>query len=176
MKRLFPVLAALLVFAASGCAPKVDVEAEQATIREMIMEWNNAANAKDVERMVALFSDDASILPPNTPILTGKEGIRKVWSELVERPGLSESTQVTKVGYPAQATWATRSVLTKARGTTRKGTRSPSAASGYQSIRNSLTGLGNACSTSGTQTFRQRALLRSSSRISGTQIYLCREA
>ncbi len=97
MKKLFPIVATLLVLAVSGCAPQVDVEAEQAAIRDMAIEWVNAANAKDVERMVSGFTDGASVLPPNAPIATGKEAIRKVWSELAEMPGLSESTQVTKV-------------------------------------------------------------------------------
>jgi uncharacterized protein (TIGR02246 family) len=97
MKKLFPIVATLLVLAISGCAPQVDVEAEQAAIRNMAIEWVDAANAKDVEGMVSGYTDDASLLPPNAPIATGKEAIRKVWSELAERPGLSESTQVTKV-------------------------------------------------------------------------------
>ena len=52
MKTLFPIVATLLVLAISGCAPQVDIEAEEAAIREMDVEWMNAANAKDVERLV----------------------------------------------------------------------------------------------------------------------------
>jgi uncharacterized protein (TIGR02246 family) len=76
---------------------RIDVEAERAAIRRMTMAWVNAATAKDVEGMVVGFADDASLLPPNAPLAAGKEAIRTVWSELVERPGLSESTEVTKV-------------------------------------------------------------------------------
>jgi len=76
---------------------RIDVEAERAAIRGMTMEWVNAATAKDVEGMVVGFADDASLLPPNAPVAAGKEAIRTVWSELVERPGLSQSTEATTV-------------------------------------------------------------------------------
>lgn len=76
---------------------RIDVEAERAAIRGMTMEWVNAATAKDVEGMVVGFADDASLLAPNAPLAAGKEAIRTVWSELVERPGLSQSAEATTV-------------------------------------------------------------------------------
>ncbi len=97
MRRMGLFLVALLVFATGGCAPTADVEADEAAIRDMASAWVDAANAKDVERMVSGYTDDASLFRPNAPIATGKEAIRKVLSKLTERPGLSESNQVTKV-------------------------------------------------------------------------------
>ena len=97
MRRLGLFIVALLVFATGGCAPTADVEADEAAIRDMASAWVDAANAKDVERMVSGYTDDASLFRPNAPIATGKEAIRKVLSKLTERPGLSESNQVTKV-------------------------------------------------------------------------------
>ena len=97
MRRLGLFLVALMVFATGGCASTADGEADEAAIRETTNEWMNAANAKDVERMVSGYTDDASLFRPNAPIATGKEAIRKVLSKLTERPGLSESNQVTKV-------------------------------------------------------------------------------
>ena len=97
MRRLGLFLVALLVFATGGCAPTADVEADEAAIRDMASAWVDAANAKDVERMVSGYTDDASLFRPNVPIANGKEAIRKVLSKLTETPGLSESNQVTKV-------------------------------------------------------------------------------
>jgi ketosteroid isomerase-like protein len=97
MKKLFTVMATLFVLAASGCAPQVDVEAEADAIRSMSNEWLNAARAKDVDRIMADFSADASVLAPNAPIATGTEAIRQVWSDMVESPGFAVDTQVTKV-------------------------------------------------------------------------------
>ncbi len=99
MKILFPILATVLVLAASGCAPPaVDTAAEEAAIREMDVEWMNAANAKDVERMLGLYTDDASLYPPNLAIVTGKEAIRTYYSQLVESPGFVTSLETTNVG------------------------------------------------------------------------------
>ena len=97
MRRLGLFLVALLVFATGGCAPTADVEADEAAIRETAVEWENAANAKDVERLVDLYADDASLFPPNAPLVTGKEAIGTVWSELIESPGFATSLQTTKV-------------------------------------------------------------------------------
>lgn len=99
MKKLFPIVATMLVFALSGCAPPaVDTAAEEAAIREMDVEWMNAANAKDVERMLGLYTDDASLYPPNLAIVTGKEAIRTYYSQLVESPGFVTSLETTNVG------------------------------------------------------------------------------
>ncbi len=97
MKKLYPALVILLVLAISGCAPQMDVEAEEAAIRETANEWMNAANAKDVERLVDLYAADASLFPPNAPLATGKEAIGTVWSEFIESPGFATSLQTTKV-------------------------------------------------------------------------------
>ncbi len=98
MRKIGVFLAALLALAVSGCAPQVDVEAEEAAIREMDVEWMNAANAKDVERLVDLYAADASLFPPNAPIVTGKEAIRTHYSQVVESPGFVISAETTNVG------------------------------------------------------------------------------
>jgi uncharacterized protein (TIGR02246 family) len=100
MSRVVVLLAAsLVVVLASGCAqqPQVDVQAEQAAIRQAGVEWMNAANAKDVDRIVGLYTEDASLFPPNAPLVTGKEAMAPLWSEMVEAPGFSTSLRTTKV-------------------------------------------------------------------------------
>jgi len=96
MNKLFLVLAALLVFAASGCAPKVDVEAERAALLQVDADWAKAAVAKDLERTVSFLADDAVMLPPNAPIMTGKDAIGKLWSELFAAPGFAISWQASQ--------------------------------------------------------------------------------
>ncbi len=97
MRRIGLFSVALLVFATGGCAPTTDVEADEAAIRETTNEWMNAANARDVERLVDLYAADASLFPPNAPLVTGKEAIRTVWSQMVESPSVTSSLQTTKV-------------------------------------------------------------------------------
>jgi hypothetical protein len=52
MKKLFPIVATLLVLAISGCAPQVDVEADEAAIRNLETEVVAAENAGDVDASI----------------------------------------------------------------------------------------------------------------------------
>ncbi|MFB3127554.1 MAG: DUF4440 domain-containing protein [Candidatus Acidiferrales bacterium] len=98
MRKIVISLAALLALAVSGCAPQVDVEAEAAAIREATdVEWLEAGQAKDLDRWVSFHTDDASLLPPNAPIVTGKEAIRAFVSKLISTPGWAASWQTTKI-------------------------------------------------------------------------------
>ena len=98
MKKLLLIVATLLMLAVSGCAPQVDVEAEAAAIRETTdVEWLEAGQAKDLDRWVSFYTDDALLFPPNGPLVTGKEAIRAVGSEWLSTPGFAISWQTTKV-------------------------------------------------------------------------------
>jgi len=98
MKKLFPIVATLLVLAVSGCAPQVDVEADKAAIRDLMdVQLLNAQQAKDVDTVLSVFADDASVFSPNAPIVTGKEAIRARLSELHSGPRVAISWQTTKV-------------------------------------------------------------------------------
>ncbi len=98
MSRIVTSLAALLVLAVSGCAPQVDVEADKAAIRQVgDVQWLNAEQAKDVDTVLSVFADDASVFSPNAPIVTGKEAIRARLSELHSGPRVAISWQTTKV-------------------------------------------------------------------------------
>ena len=98
MRKIVISLVALLVLAANGCAPQVDIAAEQAAIRDLTdVQWLNAEQAKDVDTVLSFFADDASVLSPNAPIVTGKEAIRARLSEEYSGPGFAISWQTTKV-------------------------------------------------------------------------------
>ncbi len=97
MKTLFPIVATLLVLAISGCAPQVDVAVEEAAIRSEDADCLKAWAAKDVDRGLSCYSDDASVFPSNGPIATGKEAIRAVWSQMFETPGFALSWDISKL-------------------------------------------------------------------------------
>jgi uncharacterized protein (TIGR02246 family) len=71
--------------------------ADEAAIREADLAWTKAAGAKDLEATLSYYTDDGSILPPNAPIATGKEAVRKVWTELMAAPGFAISWQPVQV-------------------------------------------------------------------------------
>jgi uncharacterized protein (TIGR02246 family) len=87
---------ALLSFAFVSTASAGDMKIEQA-LRDLDAQWSAAAAAKDVDKTVSFYSDDAIVMPPNAPSATKKEAIRKVWQDLLASPGLGISWKTTKV-------------------------------------------------------------------------------
>ena len=87
---------ALLSFAFAGTASAGDMKIEQG-LRDLDAQWSAAAAAKDVDKTVSFYSDDAIVMPPNASAATTKEAIRKVWQDLLASPGLGISWKTTKV-------------------------------------------------------------------------------
>lgn len=71
--------------------------ADERTLRDLDAQWSAAAGAKDVDKTVSYYSEDAIVLPPNAPSATTKEAIRSVWKDLLTSPGVAVSWTVTKV-------------------------------------------------------------------------------
>src|SRR5687768_7430544 len=74
------VLAVAAAIAISACAPAppaaVDTSAEEATLKGITSMWFDAYNAGDVDRMAALYADDAVLMPPHAPVARGRDAIR----------------------------------------------------------------------------------------------------
>jgi len=51
-------------------------------IRDTDIAFSKAGAAKDLERFLAFYAQDASVFPPNLPLATGKEAIRTFFSQL----------------------------------------------------------------------------------------------
>ena len=86
----------LLSFAFIGTASAADKEIEQ-TLRALDNQWSAAAAAKDVDKTVSYYSDDAVVMPPNSPSATTKEAIRGAWKEVLTSPGAATSWKATMV-------------------------------------------------------------------------------
>jgi uncharacterized protein (TIGR02246 family) len=71
--------------------------ASEDAVRATAAAWNQAFIAKDVEKIVSFYADDASLFPPGSGIDTGKEAIHAAWVALVTTPGFSASINTTKV-------------------------------------------------------------------------------
>ena len=82
-KTLASILIMLGVF--SNCMPPVALATgtseDEAAIRANSGSWPVAHNAGDIDRMVALYADDAVLLPPDAPAVTGRAAIRKYLTE-----------------------------------------------------------------------------------------------
>ena len=57
--------------------------ADEKALRDADAEWSKAAGAKDLDKTVSFYADDALVLPPNEAAVTSKDGIRSLWKGLI---------------------------------------------------------------------------------------------
>ncbi len=57
--------------------------ADEQAVRDADAQWAKAAAAKDLDKTVSFYSDDAVVLPPNQAAVTTKDGIRALWKDLI---------------------------------------------------------------------------------------------
>ena len=93
-KTLF--LTIMLGLASGAVCLAGDSKAEQA-LRDADDAWSKAAASKDLDKTVSYYSADARVLPPNAPIATTKDAIRKLWADMLASPGLVISWKANKV-------------------------------------------------------------------------------
>jgi len=99
MTRINVTAFALLLIAgvSLSIAQKANPDDDEQAIRKLDKEWSAAAQTKDVDKTVSFYSDDASALPFNAPIATGKDQIRQVWAHLTSLPGFALTFGPTKI-------------------------------------------------------------------------------
>jgi len=79
------VLATLITFGACAPAapPPVDTSADEAAMQAATKTWGEAFNAGEVDRIVALYAEDAVVMPPNAPAVSGSAAIREFMAAFV---------------------------------------------------------------------------------------------
>ena len=86
-KKVFPsACLTLLVFFILICAGLAaeSKSADQQAVRDADAEWSKVAGAKDLDKTVSYYADDAVVLPPNQPMVTSKDGIRNLWKGFLD--------------------------------------------------------------------------------------------
>ena len=89
MRMLTPLVFAVgAVLAVNACAPAAtpatdtastsaaDIAADEAALKAATLTWMDAYNAGEVEKIVALYAEDAVLMPPHAPVANGHAGIR----------------------------------------------------------------------------------------------------
>ena len=66
-----------------GTPASADSKPEKA-VRDADAEWSKVAVAKDLDKTVAFYADDAVVLPPNQSAVTNKDGIRNLWKGFLD--------------------------------------------------------------------------------------------
>jgi len=53
--------------------------ADEKAVRDADEQWSKVAAAKDLDKTVSFYADNAVVLPPNQAAVTTKDGIRNLW-------------------------------------------------------------------------------------------------
>jgi ketosteroid isomerase-like protein len=92
----------LLVAAAAlaGCkaAPVPITDADRAAVIAMDSAFAAAANAGNVDGMVANYAPDAMVMPPEAPMAHGTDQIRSLWTGMASQKGTLQLIQETADG------------------------------------------------------------------------------
>lgn len=92
--RKFTVISLTSLLLLAGCnsappapaTPAVDVAAEQGKIRDLETAWAAAALAKDLEKSVSFYADNAILLNAGVPAAKGKDAIHAAWKDMLADP------------------------------------------------------------------------------------------
>lgn len=98
-KKLFAWVssAVLLSFVFFCTASAADTNAIEKALRDLDGQWSAAAGAKDLDKTISYYAEDAMVLPPNSSSATTREAIRNTWKDLLASPGVAISWKATKV-------------------------------------------------------------------------------
>lgn len=94
-----------LLYLLTGCSqptvvnqPPPDTRpADEKTIRDASNEWNNVTQAKDLDKFMAYYADDAIRMKNNSPSITGRDNIRADWQKLFSTPDTNLAFKTTSV-------------------------------------------------------------------------------
>jgi uncharacterized protein (TIGR02246 family) len=116
MRRLL-VGAVLGALVGTGCVSRESPSAARSRILELDRQWAEAAAARDVERALSFWADDAVVFPPGRPAVAGKPAIRAFVVQSFETPGFgiswkTENVVVSRSGDFAYGTGTNRVTFT----------------------------------------------------------------
>src|SRR5205085_10398229 len=80
-----------------GARSLVAQSADEKSIRALSQQWQQYIAEKNVDRIVALHTSDAVVMPSNSPAAKGAGSIRAMYNDLVNTPGLKLHWNPTKI-------------------------------------------------------------------------------
>ncbi|WNH13999.1 YybH family protein [Thalassobellus suaedae] len=100
--KIFTVIITVIIATSWSCKqenknPEKEETPKSATVEElgqMNRDFAKALNAKDAVAAAAVYSKNASILPPNEPIVTGRANIQAYWQGAIDA-GIIDATVKT---------------------------------------------------------------------------------
>lgn len=101
MTKNFPISALLFTFLslASGCNnTATPIKATPEELSQMNKDFAKALLAKDAKAAAELYAEDASLLPPNEPIVSGRANIQKYWQGAIDAGIIDVSVSTIATG------------------------------------------------------------------------------
>jgi uncharacterized protein (TIGR02246 family) len=83
----------------SACTPPPPPDtsaADIAAVKAVEAEWVKAAATKDADKFVAHYTEDAAVLLPNAPLITGRAAARDAFKPLLADPNFALTFQSTQ--------------------------------------------------------------------------------
>lgn len=74
----------------------MDTKAAEQAVRDADTQWSKAAAARDLTTVLAYYTDDAVVMPPNDAMIMDKPSLRKAWTAMLV-PGTEISWIAGKV-------------------------------------------------------------------------------
>jgi len=98
MKRTAALAGAtLLALMATACNQTANThDADVQALKDVETQWNQDYVAKDMDKLVAHYTDDAVLTAPGGPAIIGKDAIRNELKEMVADPTMSLKFQSSK--------------------------------------------------------------------------------
>jgi uncharacterized protein (TIGR02246 family) len=114
-RSLAPLVAVFLAVCLGACsspsspsAQPADTRAADAdAIRAADIEWNKAMQARDVDKSVSFYADDAILLANKNPVITDHQKIRKEFEGMLSEPsaGLNFTNTGVEVARSGDLAW-----------------------------------------------------------------------
>jgi ketosteroid isomerase-like protein len=76
-------LTVVLSACATGAKGQEFTRADAEAIRQTAVELTAAFNAKQIDKVLALYADNSTFMPPNAPVLRGREPLKSFFSDLL---------------------------------------------------------------------------------------------
>lgn len=73
---LKPIVLSTALLVLSGCA---SFDRSDAGVRQGRADFKEAFNKQDAASLAMVFTEEATLMPPNMPLLTGRAGIQSFW-------------------------------------------------------------------------------------------------
>ena len=83
-KIIFPII---LLLTTSACT-------DTAGFTNRLDDWEAAFNAQDIDTLAGMYTEDARLMPPNAPTMTGHDAVREMFGGMIEQ-GISVNLETT---------------------------------------------------------------------------------